>query len=168
MRRAGRSVEHVEEHHELPAVPESVAAARSIVRRIGDVLPQHVREDAALLVSELMSNTVRHGGDTALLTATLRGGRLRVAVHDRGAGLPMMNDREHDVSTPSGRGLLIVDRIAHRWGVERDEIGPGKTVWFQLDAVGTPTSGSEDARYSTHDLRADVSGHDTSAHRRER
>ena len=152
----GNGVDGLEESHELPTVPDSIAAARSIVLGLGTGLPQCVRDDAALLVSELMSNTVRHGGDTALLTATLHDGLLRVAVHDDGAGLPAMQERVPDLSTTSGRGLQIVDRVADRWGVELDDGGPGKTVWFQLDAAAAPHAVADGASGATHDVRSDV------------
>jgi len=155
MPRVGRGVERLEESHELPTVPDSIAAARAIVLGVGTGLPQWVRDDAALLVSELMSNTVRHGGETALVTATLRDGSLRVAVHDDGAGLPAMHDELPDLSTTSGRGLQIVDRVADRWGVELDDGGPGKTVWFQLDAGAAPGALRSRVRGAPDDVPGD-------------
>lgn len=153
----GREDEGLEESRELPTAPDSIATARSIVLGMGSGLPQWLRDDAALLVSELMSNTVRHGGETALLTVTLRDGLLTVAVHDDGAGLPEMHDEVPDLSTTSGRGLQIVDRVADSWGVDLDAGGPGKTVWFRLDAgaaSGTPRDG---ARGAPDDVSGDKS-----------
>lgn len=158
----GRRVEGLEESHELPTVPDSIATARSIVLGVGSGLPQRLRDDAALLVSELMSNTVRHGGETALLTASLRDGLLTVAVHDDGAGLPAMHDEVPDLSTTSGRGLQIVDRVADSWGVEPDAGGPGKTVWFRLDAGATSSIPRDGMRGAPGDAPADAPG-DTSS-----
>jgi len=155
MPRVGRDLSGREEAHELPTVPDSIAAARSIVLDLGIGLPHRVRDDAALLVSELMSNTVRHGGDTARLTASLRDGLLRVAVHDDGVGRPAMQQTVPDLSTTSGRGLQIVDRVADRWGVEPDECGPGKTVWFQLDAGAAASTARDGASGVPDDVPSD-------------
>jgi anti-sigma regulatory factor (Ser/Thr protein kinase) len=120
------------QRHELPAVPAAVAAARAIVDEAATSLSVTLRDDAALLVSELMSNVVRHGGATAVLTVGLGEGYLTVELHDDGAGRPAMPSGPLDPSVASGRGLRILDRIAAEWGVEDDQDGTGKTVWFRL------------------------------------
>ncbi|MGZ4475495.1 MAG: ATP-binding protein [Nocardioides sp.] len=127
------------ERHELPAVPGAVAAARAIVDEVATSLSVALRDDAALLVSELMSNAVRHGGAIATLTVSLAEGYLSVALHDDGAGRPVMPSGALDPSVASGRGLRILDRIAAQWGVEDDRVGSGKTVWFRL-ATGEGTT----------------------------
>jgi anti-sigma regulatory factor (Ser/Thr protein kinase) len=152
----------VSESHDLPASADSIAVARSIVLRLGEQLPDKLRDDAALLVSELMSNVVRHGGDLARLTVSAGPDSLRIAVHDDGAGAPTMRAGAIDPTAASGRGLRIVDTLARRWGVDPDPDGAGKTVWFELvvaaempsrqtspaaDAAGvTQVSASEDRR----------------------
>ena len=118
--------------YELPAVPDAVAAARAIVGDVAAGLPLDLRDDAALLVSELMSNAVRHGGATATLTVGIHDGFLTVEVHDDGAGRPAMPAGALDPTETSGRGLRILDRVATQWGVEDDHRGSGKTVWFRL------------------------------------
>ncbi len=59
-----------------------------------------------------------------------RQSRLRVEVTDSSDALPMQ--RDYAPSAPTGRGLMIVDALADRWGVDTDE--SGKTVWFELVA----------------------------------
>jgi len=130
------------EPYELPAVPDAVAAARALVDDVAADLPLDLRDDAALLVSEVMSNAVRHGGATATLTAWIRDGFLTVEVHDDGAGRPAMPSGALDPTETSGRGLLILDRLAAEWGVEDDRRGSGKTVWFRL-AVDEHTTSSD-------------------------
>ncbi|WP_017933675.1 ATP-binding protein [Nocardioides sp. Iso805N] len=117
---------------ELPAVPTSIGTARTVVATVGARLPQGLRDDAALLVSELMSNAVRHGAGLALLTVSLHDGALTVAVHDDGVGLPLVRTGIGDPSAASGRGLGIVQRLADQWGVDVDQGREGKTVWFRL------------------------------------
>ncbi|WGL50363.1 ATP-binding protein [Nocardioides sp. BP30] len=128
---------------ELPAVADSIGTARTAVARFAADLPQSLRDDAALLVSELMSNAVRHGAGIAVLTLSLSEEMLTVAVHDDGAELPMMGAGISDPAAASGRGLGIVERLAAQWGVDVDRGAPGKTVWFRL-AVAKATWGQAD------------------------
>lgn len=84
------------------------------------------RDDALLLVSELVTNAVRHGeGDTLTVAVREEGPRLRVEVCQSG-GFADVKGRGID----GGRGLRIVEAIATAWGV-----APGEgevTVWFEL------------------------------------
>src|SRR5689334_11328960 len=75
-----------------------------------------------LMVSELMTNAVRHGAGDATLVVHRGDGRLNVAVSDEGAAQPQLRTNSAD----GGWGLRIVDSCATRWGVEE-----GSThVWF--------------------------------------
>lgn len=95
---------------------------------------------ADLLVTELVTNSVRHGGSTVEDEVEVRievdERRLRVEVEDRGPGAGALEPPVP--SSPSGTdeggfGLLFVNSLADRWGSER---GPhGTTVWFELDTV---------------------------------
>ncbi|MFE0794392.1 ATP-binding protein [Streptomyces mutabilis] len=101
--------------------------------------------DAALLiVAELSANAVLHGRvpgrDFALrLVHTPAAGLLRVEVSDTHAALPARLLPPADAD--GGRGLLLVEALASRWGVT-ERTGPGKTVWAELDlrpeAAGQP------------------------------
>jgi len=142
------------QRHELPAVPAAVAAARAIVDDVAISLSFALRDDAALLVSELMSNAVRHGGATATLTVGLGEGYLTVELHDDGAGRPAMPSGAMDPSVASGRGLRILDRLASQWGVEDDPDGIGKTVWFRL-ATDQGTTAETGQNTMSEELRED-------------
>jgi anti-sigma regulatory factor (Ser/Thr protein kinase) len=85
--------------------------------------------DAALVVSELVTNAVRHAGTEMRVALELRDGALTVSVHDGGPGLP----RIIPVAERSfgGRGLAIVVRLAEAWGVAVGDDG-GKAVWCRL------------------------------------
>lgn len=87
-----------------------------------------------LLVSELVTNAVVHvGADIRLCLEKLPAG-VRVRVFDPGEDTIAARRREVPPDSPSGRGLLIVDNVADRWGVQRTDAG--KQVWFELSYHG--------------------------------
>jgi anti-sigma regulatory factor (Ser/Thr protein kinase) len=116
---------------ELPPVQASVPASRRLVLELLHVwgVP-HDREDAALLVTELVANVVDHVGGEADLTLeiSLSGSWLRIAVADGSAIPPVVQELSHD--RPRGRGLRMVQAIADRWGAEGHR--GGKRVWLDL------------------------------------
>jgi len=116
---------------DLPPVIASVPLARHLtldVLRLWEA--PHDLDDAALLVSELVSNVVDHVGGEASLTVevTLSGNWLRIAVVDGSAIHPVV--QELSLDRPRGRGLRMLQIIASRWG--SDQQGDGKRVWFEL------------------------------------
>jgi hypothetical protein len=120
---------------DLLPVSASVPAARhltvDLMRAWG--VPQD-RDDAALLVTELVANVVDPVQGEASLTSELAvsDGWLRIAVVDGSSVRPVV--RELEKEQPRGRGLLLVQAIADRWGSE-DHRG-GKRVWFELAPPG--------------------------------
>jgi len=124
----------------LAARPHSPAEARRAVDLLA--LPIQIRETLMLLVSELVTNSVRHAGngntaydpagleETIDLTLTHADDEVHVAVHDRGPGfsLPPRPERHPE----GGRGLAVVASLAKAWGVDCDD--EGCTVWCTLDA----------------------------------
>ena len=127
----------------LPRVAPSARTARRAVRDVAAALSLH-GEVAALLVSELVANAVRHGaaadgaGDVVLRVLPGREGVLRVEVDDASADLPPSSS-DPGPRAESGRGLLLVDELAQRWGAQ--PIPGGKRVWFEVcgrdeEAVG--------------------------------
>jgi hypothetical protein len=120
---------------DLQPVPASVPASRHVVVELMRAwgVPQD-RDDAALLVTELVANVVDHVQGVASLTLELAvsDGWLRIAVVDGSAIRPVVRELESD--HPRGRGLLLVQAIADRWGAE-DHRG-GKRVWFELAPPG--------------------------------
>ncbi|MDQ1029072.1 anti-sigma regulatory factor (Ser/Thr protein kinase) [Streptomyces umbrinus] len=97
-------------------------------------LPYGVTETAEHLVAELAANAATHGrlpGRDFRLALLARGETLRIEVTDtRGDDLP--RHRHPSPDTESGRGLLLVEALADRWGVELGPV-PRKTVWAELD-----------------------------------
>lgn len=88
---------------------------------------------AELLVSEIVTNAVEHGGSGGVVELEALPAGIRVAVTDSSFEQPAMRHPGND--EPSGRGLSIVDRLSRWWGVEPRL--DGKTVWFEVDDVGT-------------------------------
>ncbi|MGW3494144.1 ATP-binding protein [Streptomyces sp. NPDC001020] len=90
-------------------------------------------ETASHVVAELAANAATHGrvpGRDFRLTLYVVGGTLRIEVTDtQGDRLP--EPQQPSVDVESGRGLLIVDALADRWGVSEDRF-PRKTVWAEL------------------------------------
>lgn len=111
----------------------AAAAARQALRE-GDGLPAPIRDDVLLLVSELVTNAVRHAGagpERPLHVQLLRGPRwVVVAVADEGPGFAWHPAGPPAGNESGGRGLFLVDRIADRWGVE---CTTSRTcVWFEI------------------------------------
>ena len=110
---------------------DTVGAARRWLARLlhGRQLPEAQRQDAELVISELVTNVLRHGlGDVVVRTSLADGDLLQVSVTDSGPELPAL--RPFDPGRIGGVGLRIVDRLASEWGVA--PFPGGKTVWAVL------------------------------------
>lgn len=109
------------------------SAARHAIDRLEPHLDERVLEDLRLLVSELVTNSIRHGrvGATGYvgLDVSVSCGTVRVEVSDPGSGFDP-SPRDPDRSHPGGWGLYLVKEIADRWGVQREE---DSRVWFEID-----------------------------------
>jgi two-component sensor histidine kinase len=112
----------------LPARPEAAGAARRVLVREG--LDPDVDHTVCLLVSEVVTNSIRHAGmgpdERIVLAARLGEDFARVEVRDTGPGF------EPDVRHGApGFGLRMLDTLASRWGVDTD--ANGTRVWFEVD-----------------------------------
>ncbi|MEV5610715.1 SpoIIE family protein phosphatase [Streptomyces sp. NPDC052225] len=123
----GRLTEHVP-----PGDPDALAAARHMIRAAVRAWGARERADEIeLIADELITNALMHTDGPAVVTLRVLTGtdrRLRVDVEDTSSALPRR--REAGESGVSGRGLLLVDRIADVWGVEAR--GGGKCVWCEF------------------------------------
>lgn len=114
----------------LPPEKASVSRARQYVSDalVAEGVGPATREPAVLLTSELITNGILHGGTEVELRLELTQDALRVEVADSGRGCPVMEAVLLDAE--QGRGLMIVSRLASRWGVE---LASTRTaVWFEL------------------------------------
>jgi anti-sigma regulatory factor (Ser/Thr protein kinase) len=118
------------------ALPADVPAVRLARRAARDALAAwelgHLEDTVVLLVSELVTNAVRHATDTGAigLELTIVDSRLRVEVHDGDPSwrrMPSLAECDE-----SGYGFVLVDSLADRWGLRR--VCAGKAVWAELDA----------------------------------
>lgn len=110
------------------------ASARRAVEGLAAELPSGILDDLRLLVSELVTNSVRHAGlspgEAVHLRITSSRKLVRVEVADAGTGFSPQVREQRSATQVSGWGLYLVDRIADRWGVS----GDGTTlVWFEID-----------------------------------
>jgi anti-sigma regulatory factor (Ser/Thr protein kinase) len=121
---------------ELPRRPEAPAAARKALTALNGAL-HLVSEarlgDAQLLLTELVTNALRHGGgDERRLALEVRATAevLHVSVTDGGGGFDPARLAAPSSDRSGGWGLHIVAAVAQRWGVERDA---DTRVWFEID-----------------------------------
>ena len=118
------------ETREFPNAAEAVTDARRFaIRVVGDV-GRELTDDIAVMVSELASNSVRHGNSQFSVDVERDDRHIRVAVTDAAPGAPTV--RNPTPLESSGRGLQIVGALADDWGVTPRRDGPGKTVWFTV------------------------------------
>jgi hypothetical protein len=122
--------------------PESVAAVRRFLRgglvRGGVARGSDAWETAQLLVSETVTSSLDQsapdrGSGTLEVGYAVVGNRLRVEVSDDG-GPARLRRRIHAVRSAGGRGLELVQALAHGWGVR--ESSTGRTIWFEVDITG--------------------------------
>ena len=115
-----------------PAAPSAATEARvDVTERLAARLAARVLEDVRLLVTELITNALRHGeltsGDRVSLKARVDDGVVRIEVRDPG------NNGDVAPRQPGprggGYGLFLVERLARRWGVDRRD---GTVVWCEL------------------------------------
>jgi anti-sigma regulatory factor (Ser/Thr protein kinase) len=113
---------------------DAVSAARHSLDEFKDLLPPEKLEDVRLVVSELVTNSIRHAGllpdDQILLRVVTWGGLVRGRVCDPGPGFEKPSEPRPRPDFSGGWGLPIVERISDRWGVERNN---QTCVWFEID-----------------------------------
>jgi len=110
----------------LPRDPSAAALARRAVEADAATLSEDQLDVARLLVSELVTNAVRHGaGEEVVLASQVNQARVRFEVHDAGTQQPT---RREPRGPDGGYGLNLVATLASRWGADADA-----GVWFELD-----------------------------------
>jgi serine/threonine-protein kinase RsbW len=115
------------------ASPQAVREARRVVMAVlieAACTPETI-ETARLLVSELVTNVIKHAhSDTLSVEVIVFGLTFRVAVHDADPRVPQR--RAAAVEDEQGRGLALVDALAERWDTEKCHDPHGKVTWFEM------------------------------------
>ncbi|MGN6330643.1 MAG: ATP-binding protein [Motilibacteraceae bacterium] len=147
-------------HYVLPATVTSVTRARNDVRALlREWRLTAVEDDAALVVTELVGNAVRHGRGEVKMVVLLHDHHLRLEVHDAGQVVPVAAVASARTTRPeheqghgeNGRGLRIVEALTERWGIV--EHGSGLLAWCEM---ALPDAHRADATLHTlSDYRSD-------------
>jgi anti-sigma regulatory factor (Ser/Thr protein kinase) len=119
---------------ELPRTPQAPFLARRALDDLEGRLDPAVLPDVRLLVSELITNSVKYGGDGPVrLEVQAVGETLRAEIIDQGAGFtPKV--RDDDLDRVGGWGLHLTEHLTSRWGTYE-----GSThVWFEIDLSHAP------------------------------
>jgi anti-sigma regulatory factor (Ser/Thr protein kinase) len=118
----------------LPRAPESVRAARQLVRRVLGDVDDDTRDTAVLLMSEVATNAFLHGSGAEIgITITRQDQEYVVAVADASPVSPRARHASIDAAT--GRGLALLTDLATRWGIDDAPPPFRKTVWFTVRAT---------------------------------
>ncbi len=161
----------VEVQLRLPAAPQAAPEARrSIARLLHGLVDTRQLETVQLLVTELVTNSIRHAGLTEGddIDLILRASPLtvRVEVIDRGTGFVLPSPRHQSpAEAPGGWGLYLVDHFADRWGTAFE----GETrVWFEVDAPQLSATGQRPLRKRSRTASGSGHGHERTADERTR
>jgi len=122
----------------LPTVMTSPGEARRACRAFARRNHVEAVDTLLLVLSELVTNAVQHGGAPIGIRIECDGGSVRIEVSDA-AGDPAEVSPRHDISLDGtgGMGLRIIDAVSIGWGAHENPAGGGKTVWAELPGSDT-------------------------------
>lgn len=123
--RAGGSPAIAQHFARTPAAPAD--ARRMVANRFGELLAPDTLDDVLLVVSELMTNAVRHGEGGVQLRLAFKKDCVMGQVTDEGSWCDR-GPRDDDPARFGGHGLRIVGHVAERWGIGEDRTN----VWFHI------------------------------------
>lgn len=114
---------------------QAAGEGRHALDPLGGAIEQAQLDTLRLLVTELVTNSVRHAAATAFiaLDVAIYSNAVRVAVSDHGRGFRPDESPQPHTDRPGGWGLCLVDRLSDRWGVS---LGERTSVWFEMDRPG--------------------------------
>jgi anti-sigma regulatory factor (Ser/Thr protein kinase) len=122
-----------DQRFELRGGENAPRTARRALDSLDGQIPPALQDDVRLLVSELVANSVLHAGvgpdESLTLVLSVSEERLRVEVHEPDHDFRPSFPAQRELSG-SGSGLLIVERLADRWGITREA---STCVWFEID-----------------------------------
>jgi anti-sigma regulatory factor (Ser/Thr protein kinase) len=115
----------------LAGGPQAASTAREALRRLPLDSDEPVQENMRLVVTELVTNSVRHARETDVrLMVSTAPHTVRIEVADSGPGFTPGKRRER-ATDEGGWGLYLVERLADRWGVM--SVNGATRVWCELD-----------------------------------
>lgn len=118
----------------LQADRRAPGRARRTLRSVSPEIPEH-SDLVELLVTEVVTNAVLHSGVTddepVSLALRVTPNLVRVEVTDPGPGFERRHPSTPPLLSTGQRGLLLLDELSDRWGVDRDD--GTNIVWFELD-----------------------------------
>lgn len=118
----------------VPGGRTAAAAARRSILSAGADVPPAYRGRLVLLLNEMVTNAIQHGGADADEGVRIRlsysESSVRVEIADPGA-----TESTHRVTSEGGWGLLLVDNLSDRWGLDSRPDG-GSVAWFELSLGG--------------------------------
>ncbi|MGC0317222.1 ATP-binding protein [Kitasatospora acidiphila] len=119
---------------DLSTAQHAVTAARDFTRDVlaGWELGEPAGSDVVLVVCELVANAAQHTGGVRALRLHHYKSALRIEVSDTDPAAP--TPRTPGADRPGGYGLIVLDRLCHRWG--SDPRPAGKTVWAEILLTG--------------------------------
>jgi anti-sigma regulatory factor (Ser/Thr protein kinase) len=124
---------HTRLEFEIPGGRRAPTVARQMVQRLGADLDEQRLNEVRLLVTELVTNSVRHAGagrrSTVTVSVELTDTTLRVTVSNPGAAFEAPIQAPAGEETEGGRGLMLVEKLADRWGI--DDVREAR-VWFEV------------------------------------
>ncbi|MEU4086230.1 ATP-binding protein [Streptomyces aureus] len=107
-------------------------ARRLATAQLGDWGLEGLADPAELLVSELVTNALRHTRGPLRLNLCVRESSLRCEVEDTDPTCPVRRDADPDAE--GGRGTVLLDLLAGAWG--STQVPTGKTIWFEISIPG--------------------------------
>jgi anti-sigma regulatory factor (Ser/Thr protein kinase) len=144
----------------FPSTPQSIVRARRFAAEKLAGIDHELADSIAVMVSELVTNSVRHAASEFTVAIERDDEHIRVAVSDLGEQRPSL--RNPEPTEQSGRGLQIVNALSDDWGVAATPGRTGKTVWFVVELRpqhGVAAAGDSDEPHSMS-LRPDATGGD--------
>ena len=113
---------------------DAPSAVRDALRQRGAHLAPQMRDDLLLLLTEVVTNAVRHSGatkgDPIRIAMNDNTDCVRVEVTDPGDGFAKPDRLVPDLTRTGGLGLVLVDRLSRAWGTRKTQ--KGSLVWFEL------------------------------------
>ena len=116
--------------------PQDVGRARHWFRTCLRQLPTVDADAAEAVFAEVAANAVRHGRGRVTVTVEFLGTAVRCAIRDGGCRVPQLTTAWRP-DLEDGRGMVIIEALADRWGVRRHLLG--KTVWFEVRVPVRPS-----------------------------